>query len=139
MSDYKLMAYHSFTRDYPDNSILQDLSNKGWEKVYPGYSYLYQTGPNHGFGNAMHSHNSCLQEFSPIMMTQTYGEDVRVMTKNFFSVWVVDSEEQFSYNGFKVDTFDDRVKFIKRVIGKCYVFRKEIKREIQRYYYAPTQ
>ena len=135
VSDYKLVSYHSFTANPPTAPELARIEQKGWEQVYSGYSYIMQVGPGRAFGNAVFDHESCRREFTPTMIAQTYKKDVRFISSNFKSMWLIDNSAQVDKN-IKVDSAADRANFIQNYLGKCIVLRRSVERRM--YYYSDT-
>lgn len=133
VSDYKLVSYHSFSASRPSAQEMETIHRKGWEEVYSGYSYIMQVGPGRAHGNAVFDHESCRREFSPTMIAQTYKTDVRFISSNFKSMWLVDTSMQTDRNT-QVDRPEDRENFIQNFLGKCIVLRRSV--EKGRYYYS---
>jgi len=138
VSDYKLMSVHSFTNTLPETQVAE-LANTGWEIAYSGYSFAFQVGAGRGYGTALQGHGSCLREFSPIGIAQTNGQEVRWISPNFKSLWVIDygftygDDDEDDYD-WAVDTPADREKFIQERVGKCYVVKKSVSMASQRGY-----
>lgn len=135
VSDYKLVSYHSFTASPPTEPEMQRIAQKGWEQVYSGYSYIMQVGPGRAFGNAVFDHESCRREFTPTMIAQTYKKDVRFISSNFKSMWLIDSSAIADQN-IDVDSARDRANFIQNYLGKCIVLRRSVEKKM--YYYSDT-
>ena len=135
VSDYKLVAYHSFTAQPPSEPEMARIAEKGWEKVYSGYSYIMQVGPGRSFGNAIFDHESCRRHFTPTMIAQTYKNTVRFISSNFKSMWLIDNSATVDRN-IQVDSARDRENFISNYVGKCIVLRRSVER--RQYYYSDT-
>lgn len=122
VSDFKLMAFHSFKLSLPSAGSIAPLQQAGWKIVREGYSYFMQVGPERGFGNALQSHASCLEYFSPSMIAQTYGMKIRFSTFNFKSMWGMYNIDDIA----KVpcDSYQERQSFIQKHITRCYVMKR---------------
>jgi len=128
ISDYKIMALHSFSKDKPE-AKLQAASRYGWAKLYEGYSFAYQVGSGVGWGTQLSRHSSCLQHFSPIMAAQTNGAEVRWISPNFHATWVLDysylsEDDRWESTEYDVTNTADRQTFIQNRLGKCYVIKR---------------
>ena len=135
VSDYRLVSYHSFTAQPPTAEEMDVIAKKGWEQVYSGYSYIMQVGPGRAFGNAVFDHESCRREFTPTMIAQTYKKDVRFISSNFKSMWLIDDSAAMDDN-IRVDSAAERERFVRNYLGKCIVLRRSVEKKM--YYYSDT-
>ena len=127
VSDYKLMAVHSFANTKPN---LNKLIAGGWEELYEGYSYAFQGGARDGSGNQFHMHGSCMRMFSPVSVVQTNGQEVRWISNSPRSLWFTDYET-IRYHElddgeryWKVGRGGERKAFREQVLGRCAVVKR---------------
>jgi len=132
ISDRKLLAVHSFSAQKPVGQV-RALAKHGWKTLYEGYSYLFAGGVKEGAGPALQAHASCMKHFTPISVVQTNGQEVRWLSQNFASIWIVD------YQRWLVDHVTDdkdiewevnepvgRIRFRDQALGKCAVLQRTV-------------
>jgi len=137
VSDYKLMAVHSYRNQNPDTSYLQQ---HGWVELYNGYSYMFQSGAKEGSGNQLGEHGSCMQYYSPVSVVQAIGQEVRWISNSPKSVWIINNDLLKNYNlddgsiQQNVEEGADRKKFREQMLGRCTVMHKSSKNRKILYY-----
>ena len=122
------MAVHSFKAQKPN---LNKLKSVGWKELYEGYSFIYQTGANHGSGTELETHGSCLRLFSPVSIVQTSGLAIKWLSNSPKALWILD------YKHLQYKDLDDgpTVKYVdeggdgrrmyrERYLGRCVVLAK---------------
>ena len=139
VSDYKLMAVHSFRSQKPN---LNKLEAAGWQELYSGYSYIYQSGAREGSGTEFGAHGSCLEYFSPVSIVQTNGLEVRWISNSPTALWIIDYEKLRNYDLDDGSLINDvrtgaaRSKFRETELGRCVVMRRtSTKRKVV--YFSP--
>jgi len=127
VSDYKLMAVHSYAAQKPN---LNKLIAAGWEELYDGYSFIYQSGAREGSGTAFGDHGSCLSYFSPVSIVQTNGQEVRWISNSPKSMWIIGYESLRNYDldegsiVRQVSDGVDRARFRDTELGQCVVMKR---------------
>jgi len=139
VSDYKLLAVHSFSADKPTNQI-RALEQHGWEHrpEMDGYSFLFAGGVKEGAGPSLQAHGSCMRKFTPVSVVQTNGQEVRWLSQNFASIWVTDYQKYLVDHStddrdieWKVNAPDSRIRFREEVLGKCAIMKRNINRKMR--------
>lgn len=125
------MAVHSHSKDYP-TGLVANMKKSGWEEAYKGYSFIFQSGAGQGFGTALQNHGSCMRHFSPVGVAQSNGQEVRWISPNFKSLWLIDYSQLEGWDpdegaidqGWNVDEPAARRSFIDNILGKCIVMKR---------------
>ena len=132
ISDSKLLAVHSFNAQKPTSQI-NNLRAHGWQELYEGYSFLFSGGVKEGAGHALQSHGSCMKHFTPVSVVQTNGQEVRWLSQNFATIWIVDYRQYLVSHStddpdveWNVDNPDSRVNYRNNVLGKCAVMQRAV-------------
>ena len=127
VSDYKLLAVHSYQNRKPN---LNKLISAGWEELYDGYSYIYQSGARDGSGTEMAAHGSCMTYFSPVSIAQAHGQEVRWISNSPKAIWIIGYDSLRDYDlddGELIRNVADgakRAEFRDSELGKCVVMRR---------------
>lgn len=132
VSDAKLLAVHSFNAQKPAKAVA-NLRSHGWEELYEGYSFLFSGGVKEGAGHALQAHGSCMKHFTPVSVVQTNGQEVRWLSQNFATIWIVDYR-QYLINHitddpdqtWDVNEPDSRASYKQSVLGKCVVMKRRV-------------
>ena len=74
-----------------------------------------------------------MKHFTPVSVVQTNGQEVRWLSQNFATIWVVDYRQHLTEHStddpdaeWNVDSPDSRVDYKNNVLGKCAVMQKKV-------------